>query len=68
MFNVSNEFLGVFLPILGIHILLIIISIVDLFKRYRRKTELLWIFPIVCITIFGPILYLTLSKNFRRDT
>ena len=65
--GVSKDLFMILFPILVLHFLMIIISCIDLFRNYKRKSEFLWILAIICVTIFGPILYLSVGKNFRRD-
>lgn len=66
-FGVSREMLMMILPILFLHLLLIVISCIALYRNYKNKLDFLWIIVIFCITIFGPVLYLSIGKNLGRD-
>ncbi|VTY27247.1 PLDc N-terminal domain-containing protein [uncultured Streptococcus sp.] len=65
--GVSKDLFMILFPIFVLHFLMIIISCIDLFRNYKRKSEFLWILAIISVTIFGPILYLSVGKNFRKD-
>ena len=59
--------LTLLIPIIVIQVILILIAIVDLVKRdkatVRGGNKFIWIPVILCITIIGPIVYLTLGKK-----
>jgi hypothetical protein len=53
------------IPLFLIQVALIVIALLDLFKRENMKsnTRLIWVFVIILINIIGPIVYLTLGRK-----
>jgi hypothetical protein len=57
--------LPLLIPLAVIELALIIIALIDLFKRENMKsnTRLVWVFVIILINIFGPIAYLLFGRK-----
>ena len=55
------------IPLLVIELALMVIALVDLFKRENMKsnTRLVWVFVIILINIIGPIIYLIAGRKDR---
>jgi len=53
------------IPVFVIQIALMVIALIDLFKRENMKnnTRLIWVLVIVIINIFGPIAYLLFGRK-----
>jgi hypothetical protein len=53
------------IPLMVIELALMVIALVDLFKRENMKsnTRLVWVFVIILISIFGPIAYLLFGRK-----
>ena len=55
------------IPLMVIELALMVIALVDLFKRENMKsnTRLVWVFVIILINIIGPIIYLIAGRKDR---
>ncbi len=64
-FKTIANMLPFLIPLYVIQIALMVIALVDLFKREGMKssTRLIWVFVIVLINIFGPIIYLFAGRK-----
>jgi hypothetical protein len=53
------------IPLMVVELALMVIALVDLFKRENMKsnTRLVWVFVIILISIFGPIAYLLFGRK-----
>ena len=53
------------IPLFLIQVALIVIALLDLFKRENMKsnTRLIWVFVIILINILGPIIYLVAGRK-----
>ena len=53
------------IPLMVIELALMVIALVDLFKRENMKsnTRLVWVIVIILISIFGPIAYLLFGRK-----
>ena len=53
------------IPLFLIQVALIVIALLDLFKRENMKsnTRLIWVFVIILINIIGPIVYLAAGRK-----
>lgn len=60
-----KEYLPIILPIILLEVILMFIALRDVLKRenYKYGNKTIWIFVVVFIMIFGPILYLTTAKE-----
>ena len=59
------DMLPFLIPLFLIQVVLIVIALLDLFKRENMKsnTRLIWVFVIILINILGPIIYLVAGRN-----
>ena len=62
--TISNM-LPFLIPLFVIQLALMVIALVDLFKREGMKsnTRLIWVFVIILINIIGPIIYLIAGRK-----
>ena len=53
------------IPLFVIQLALMVIALVDLFKRENMKsnTRLVWVFVIILINVIGPIVYLIAGRK-----
>ena len=53
------------IPLFVIQLALMVIALVDLFKRENMKnsTRLVWVFVIILINVIGPIVYLFAGRK-----
>ena len=53
------------IPLFVIQLALMVIALVDLFKRENMKsnTRLVWVFVIILINVIGPIVYLLAGRK-----
>ena len=53
------------IPLFLIQVALMVIALVDLFKRENMKTNtrLVWVFVIILINVIGPIIYLLAGRK-----
>jgi hypothetical protein len=53
------------IPLFLIQLALMVIALVDLFKRENMKsnTRLIWVFVIILINVIGPIAYLLFGRK-----
>jgi hypothetical protein len=53
------------IPLFILQLALMVIALIDLFKREGMKsnTRLIWVFVIILINIFGPIAYLVFGRK-----
>ena len=53
------------IPLFVIQLALMVIALVDLFKRENMKsnTRLIWVFVIILINVIGPIVYLLAGRK-----
>jgi hypothetical protein len=53
------------IPLFILQLALMVIALIDLFKREGMKsnTRLIWVFVIILINVFGPIAYLVLGRK-----
>ena len=53
------------IPLFLIQVALMVIALVDLFKRENMKTNtrLVWVFVIILINVIGPIVYLLAGRK-----
>ena len=53
------------IPLVVIQLALMVIALVDLFKRENMKTNtrLVWVFVIILINVIGPIVYLLAGRK-----
>jgi hypothetical protein len=53
------------IPLFVIQLALMVIALVDLFKRETMKTNtrLVWVFVIILINVIGPIVYLLAGRK-----
>jgi hypothetical protein len=53
------------IPLFVIQLALMVIALVDLFKRENMKTNtrLVWVFVIILINVIGPIVYLLAGRK-----
>lgn len=60
-----KEYLPIILPIILLEVILMFIALRDVLKRenYKYGNKTIWIFLVVFIMIFGPILYLTTARE-----
>ena len=60
-----KEYLPIILPIILLEVILMFIAVRDVLKRenYKYGNKTIWIFVVVFIMIFGPILYLTTARE-----
>ncbi|EHR36057.1 PLDc N-terminal domain-containing protein [Helcococcus kunzii] len=60
-----KEYLPIILPIILLEVILMFIALRDVLKRenYKYGNKTIWIFVVVFIMIFGPILYLTTARE-----
>jgi hypothetical protein len=60
-----TDMLPFLIPLFIIQLALIVIALIDLFKREGMKsnTRLIWVFVIILINIFGPIAYLVFGRK-----
>jgi heme/copper-type cytochrome/quinol oxidase subunit 4 len=59
------DMLPFLIPLFLIQVVLIVIALLDLFKRENMKsnTRLIWVFVIILINILGPIIYLVAGRK-----
>jgi heme/copper-type cytochrome/quinol oxidase subunit 4 len=59
------DMLPFLIPLFLIQVVLIVIALLDLFKRENMKsnTRLIWVFVIILINIIGPIVYLAAGRK-----
>jgi hypothetical protein len=57
--------LSFLIPLFVIQLALMVIALVDLFKRENMKTNtrLVWVFVIILINVIGPIVYLLAGRK-----
>ena len=60
-----TDMLPFLIPLFVIQLALMVIALVDLFKREGMKsnTRLIWVFVIILINIIGPIIYLIAGRK-----
>ena len=60
-----TDMLPFLIPLFVIQLALMVIALVDLFKREGMKsnTRLIWVFVIILINIIGPIIYLSAGRK-----
>ena len=53
------------IPLFVVQLALMVIALVDLFKRENMKsnTRLIWVFVIILINVIGPIAYLLFGRK-----
>jgi hypothetical protein len=53
------------IPLFILQLALMVIALIDLFKREGMKsnTRLIWVFVIILINVFGPIAYLVFGRK-----
>jgi len=59
------DMLPFLIPLFVIQLALMVIALVDLFKRENMKTNtrLVWVFVIILINVIGPIVYLLAGRK-----
>ena len=59
------NYIWLFVPVIVINLILVIVSLRDLFKnrRVRYGSIVIWILIILFIQIIGPIRYLTIGRD-----
>jgi hypothetical protein len=59
------DMLPFLIPLFLVQLTLIVIALLDLFKRENMKsnTRLIWVFVIILINILGPIIYLVAGRK-----
>ena len=59
------DMLPFLIPLFVIQLALMVIALVDLFKRENMKTNtrLVWVFVIILINVIGPIIYLLAGRK-----
>jgi hypothetical protein len=59
------DMLPFLIPLFLVQLTLIVIALLDLFKRENMKsnTRLIWVFVIILINILGPIVYLVAGRK-----
>ena len=59
------DMLPFLIPLFVIQLALMVIALVDLFKRENMKsnTRLIWVFVIILINVIGPIVYLLAGRK-----
>jgi hypothetical protein len=65
--KVLQDILPFLIPLLLIQIALMVIAIIDLFRRENVKsgTRVIWLLVIILINIIGPIIYLVAGRKDR---
>ena len=65
--KVLQDILPFLIPLLLIQIALMVIAIIDLFRRENVKsgTRVIWLLVIIFINIIGPIIYLVAGRKDR---
>jgi hypothetical protein len=60
-----TDMLPFLIPLFILQLALMVIALIDLFKREGMKsnTRLIWVFVIILINVFGPIAYLVLGRK-----
>ena len=60
-----TDMLPFLIPLFLIQLALMVIALVDLFKRENMKsnTRLIWVFVIILINVIGPIAYLLFGRK-----
>jgi hypothetical protein len=60
-----TDMLPFLIPVFIIEVALIVIALLDLFKRegMNSTTRLIWVFVIVLINLFGPLVYLFFGRK-----
>jgi hypothetical protein len=63
--KVLQNALPFLIPLFLIQIALIVIALIDLFKRENMKssTRVMWLFVIILVNIIGPIIYLFAGRK-----
>jgi hypothetical protein len=63
--KVLQNALPFLIPLFLIQIALIVIALIDLFKRENMKssTRVIWLFVILLVNIIGPIIYLFAGRK-----
>ena len=65
--KVITDMLPFLIPILIVELALMVVALVDLFKReyYKSEVKLVWAIVIVIFGIIGPIIYLIFGRKER---
>ena len=65
MFESMTQYLPVLIPLILIWLILLIASLVHIFrhKTYRMGNRAVWVVVCVLINIIGPVLYFTIGKG-----
>ena len=60
-----TDMLPFLIPLFILQLALMVIALIDLFKREGMKsnTRLIWVFVIILINVFGPIAYLVFGRK-----
>ena len=63
--NTIRQMLPLLIPLAVIELALMVIALIDLFKRENMKssTRLIWVFVIILINTIGPIVYLIAGRK-----
>ena len=64
-----ENMLPLLIPLYVIQLALMVIALVDLFKRENMKsnTRLVWVFVIILINVIGPIVYLIAGRKDKSN-
>ncbi|GGD84711.1 PLD nuclease N-terminal domain-containing protein [Paenibacillus nasutitermitis] len=63
-FNELKDWLPLLLPLLILQLILIAVAMRDLLRsNHSKETKWIWAFVIVCVSLFGPVLYFVIGRR-----